>query len=270
MKISLVNDIHNEFSIWNPINPDNADVLIMAGDIVPITLLKDPNKGTTHIRFFEKCAELYKHVIYVGGNHEFYHGDLATSFNDAKNYLNHIDNIHLLDNELLELDDVVFFGGVMWTDCNKEDPMTMLQLTQSMNDYHCIKNSAKKSTYGYQDILDPQDTVEEFKRFKRFLIKNLSLYNDKKCVVVTHHSPSFRSIPEQYKYDYEMNGGYASNMDDFILNRPYIKYWVYGHSHSPTEFQIGDTVVLNNARGYVGHERLDDVLDPYLPKTFEV
>lgn len=270
MKIDLISDVHLEFGLYRPSNPSKADVLIMAGDIVPVVSFKDPNKGQKYIHFFEQCANLYNHVIYILGNHEFYHGDLATSFNDAGNQLKHVNNLYLLNNNVFEVDDVVFFGGTMWTDCNREDPMTMLHLTQSMNDYHCIKNSAKKSTYGYQDILDPQDTVEEFKLFKKFLTKNLPLYKDKKCVVVTHHAPSYRCIPDQYKYDYEMNGGYASNMDDFILNRSYIKYWVYGHSHTPTEFQIGDTTVLNNARGYVGHERLDDVLDPYLPKTFEI
>ena len=267
MKIDVVSDLHLEFAIWNPVNPNNADVLILAGDVIPIKLLDYKEKG--YVTFFEKCAKLYKDVIYIFGNHEFYHGDLDTSLYDAKEHLKHIDNLHLLNNEVIQIDDVAFFCGTMWTDCNKEDPMTMLSLTRSMNDYSCIRNSAKASAYGYQDIIDPADTVAEHKIFKKFLIKNLPLYKDQKCIVVTHHAPSFRAVPEQYKYDYEMNGGYVSDMDAFILNRPYIKYWIYGHSHSPMEFKIGDTTVLNNARGYVGHERLDDALDPYLPKTVD-
>ena len=270
MKISLVNDCHNEFQIWSVVNPDNADVLVLAGDIVPVHLLKDPKDGEKHTKFFEDCGKLYKDVIYIFGNHELYFNDLATAFDVTKEHLKHISNLHLVNNEVVEINDVAFFCGTMWSDANREDPMTMLTLTQSMNDYRYIKNTAKKSHYSYDDIIDPEDTVAEFKLFKKFLIKTMPLYQDKKCVVVSHHAPTFRAIPEEYKRDYHLNGGFASNLDELILNRPFIKYWLYGHSHSPKQFCIGETTLINNARGYVGYERGPNNIDPYLPKTIEV
>jgi predicted phosphodiesterase len=34
MKIALTSDIHLEFGDWYPVNPENADVLILGGDIM--------------------------------------------------------------------------------------------------------------------------------------------------------------------------------------------------------------------------------------------
>jgi predicted phosphodiesterase len=268
MKIDVVSDVHLEFGTYVPSNPNNSDVLVMAGDIVPIHLLKDNRK---FIEYFEQCANLYKHIIYVFGNHEYYNGDIRLEFDNAKNLLGHIENLQIVNNEVVEIDDVNFFCGTMWTDCNKEDPITMLQLIQSMNDYHVIKDCSKAAMYGGIDYLTPEDTVLEFKLFKTFLTKALNSRNsDKKCIVVTHHLPSLKAVPEEYRRDYHMNGGYMANMEEFIMFRPYIKVWIYGHTHTPAEFKIGETTLINNARGYVKYERASDKYEPYLPKTIEV
>ena len=74
----------------------------------------------------------------------------------------------------------------------------------------------------------------------------------------------------EYKREYHLNGAYASDLDQFILNRPRIRAWVSGHIHHPFDFYIGNTRLLNNARGYVGSERGNQKEDPYYPKTFEV
>ena len=267
MKIDVTSDVHLEFGLYIPSNPNKSDVLILAGDVVPINLLADNKK---YITYFEQCAKLYKHVIYIFGNHEYYHGDISLEFFNAKTLLGHIENLYIVNNEVVTINDVKFVCGTMWTDCNKEDPITMFNLLQSMNDFRVIKNSAKASMYGSSEYLMPEDIVVEHKVFKRFAINALSEIGNSKCVVVTHHSPTFRSVPEEYRREYHMNGGYASNMDEFIILRPYLKYWIYGHTHSPNEFTVGETTVINNARGYVKYERGSDKDEPYLPKTIEV
>lgn len=269
MKIDVVSDCHLEFGTYIPSNPNKSDVLIMAGDIVPIYLLDLDKK---YIEYFEQCANLYSKVIYIFGNHEYYNGDIRLEFDSAKKHLSHIPNLSIVNNEVVEIDDVQFYCGTMWTDCNKEDPITMLQLLQSMNDYRTIKDCSKASMYGGVDYLTPEDTVLEHKLFKNFLIKALNNRgnSDKKCVVVTHHSPTVKSIPESYRRDYHTNGGYVTNMDEFIAFRPYIKVWIYGHTHTPNEFMVGETTMINNARGYEKYERGSDKDEPYLPKTIEV
>jgi hypothetical protein len=64
------------------------------------------------------------------------------------------------------------------------------------------------------------------------------------------------SITEQYRDDRELNGGYASDLSEFILEHPQIKIWCHGHVHSTHSYFIGDTQILANPRGYLGHEKI--------------
>ena len=76
----------------------------------------------------------------------------------------------------------------------------------------------------------------------------------KKYVVVGHHAPSFSSISAQYQGQTIMNGGYASDLSDFILDHPQIKLWTHGHMHQCFDYMIGSTRVVCNPRGYEGYE----------------
>ena len=45
-------------------------------------------------------------------------------------------------------------------------------------------------------------------------------------------------------------------MTNLIMdNDKKIKYWIHGHTHDACDYMIGDTRVLCNPRGYIGHER---------------
>ena len=83
MKIQLASDVHLEFG---PISFDNhgADVLVLSGDICVAADLKALNdvdvfdrfgRSATIHTFFQECCARFKHVIYIMGNHEHYHGD---------------------------------------------------------------------------------------------------------------------------------------------------------------------------------------------------
>ena len=79
-----------------------------------------------------------------------------------------------------------------------------------------------------------------------------------KYVVVGHHSPSRLSTHPKYAHDVLMNGGYSSNLDDFITERPQIKVWVHGHTHHDFDYMIGETRIVCNPRGYIGYEACAD------------
>jgi hypothetical protein len=51
-----------------------------------------------------------------------------------------------------------------------------------------------------------------------------------------------------------MNGGYSSDLDEFIENHPEIKLWTHGHTHHPFDYVIGETRIVCNPRGYINHE----------------
>jgi predicted phosphodiesterase len=267
MKIDLIDDVHLEFGDWNPVNPENSDVLVMAGDII---LIKDYAK---HKLFFEQVSKLYKNVIYVCGNHSHYHNNILTSLSDLRNHLKYLPNIHILEKQSIEIEDIVFIGGTLWTDANKEDPITMMTLMGAMNDYRVIINGIDEFHSPYSNekkIFQPQDSVKDHKECLAYFRKELGKHKDEKCIVVSHHAPSFSCVNEIYRSDYHMNGGYASGLDQFILNRSQIKVWVHGHVHTPVDFYRGTTRILSNPRGYVGIERGSNDQDPYLPVTFEI
>ena len=55
-----------------------------------------------------------------------------------------------------------------------------------------------------------------------------------------------------------MNGGYASDLSELILDNPQIKLWTAGHMHHSYRYHIGDTLVACNPRGYIGYETCAD------------
>ena len=66
MKIHILNDLHIEFGAFEP-PPTDADVVVLAGDI---------GVGLEGLHWAQSCFS-DKPVIYVPGNHEFYHHDIA-------------------------------------------------------------------------------------------------------------------------------------------------------------------------------------------------
>ena len=60
-----------------------------------------------------------------------------------------------------------------------------------------------------------------------------------------------------------MNGGYSSNLEEFILDRPQIISWHHGHTHDPFNYMIGSTRILCNPRGYFGYEAVADQFKPW-------
>jgi hypothetical protein len=59
-----------------------------------------------------------------------------------------------------------------------------------------------------------------------------------------------------------MNGGYSSDLEQFILDYPQIKVWTHGHTHDTFDYMIGQCRVICNPRGYVGYEERAQEFDP--------
>ncbi len=156
MKIAICSDLHLEFGDINLQNTDNADVLILGGDICVASDIGKPDsnnfmegaKSNRITDFFKRCSFQFPHVIFIMGNHEHYHGDFATSGNKLKSLLesNMLSNVYLLDKEIKIIDDVTFVGGTLWTDMNKEDSLTMFHVSRRMNDFQCVKNGVRMVT----------------------------------------------------------------------------------------------------------------------------
>lgn len=227
-------------------------------------------------KFITQCCERFPHVIYVAGNHESYHGDFAKTYSSLRDSFKDLKNLHILDKEYVIIDDVLFFGGTLWTDMNREDPITMFQVRDMLNDYQYVKNSNTMVSYRIE-LPDPDnpgktitkfkervgslttaDTVKDHNLFKQRLDEVMEEHPELPVVVVGHHAPSKQSTHPRYAGEYIMNGAYSSDMDEWIMDRPRIKLWTHGHTHEPFDYAVGVTRVVCNPRGYTRYEAIAD------------
>ena len=291
IKIAICSDVHLEFGDINLQNTENADILILSGDIMVASDLGKPDphnfmeggRSTRFVDFFKRCSFQFPHVIYVMGNHEHYHGDFATSATKIREMLkaNNLDNVHFLDNEVWDYGtDYRFVGGTLWTDMNKEDPLTLHEISRMMNDFRIVDNSNREVSYRTFDesgnakfktrpaIFSPQDAVEDHKAMLSVLNKTLEDTPPwTSVIVVGHHAPSKQSTHPRYKDETLMNGGYSSDLSDFILDHPEIKLWTHGHTHEDFDYMIASTRIVCNPRGYINYE---DRADRFELKVVEV
>jgi len=265
MKIKLVSDLHLEFSDCNIQNDQDYDVLILGGDIMVAQDLHDhpemdygmysnvnleglgrrQRKAQAYRDFLKRCSFQFPHVVYIMGNHEFYHGKFFDGIEYMRDEVAKYPNVYMLENDTKVIDDVVFVGATLWTDMNKGDPLTMHAIEGMMNDFKIIRND--KRSYA---TMSARDVASSHARTLKYFELVLNENKDKKCVVVGHHSPSFQSCHPMYGNDTLMNGGYHSDLSEFILDHPQIVLWTHGHTHHPFDYKIGETRVVCNPRGY--------------------
>ncbi len=265
MKITLASDLHLEFSdCYDLKNENNADVLILGGDIMIAEDLHDhphvpsiyeygsfaelgrkQKRVQTFRDFLTRMSNLFPHVVYVAGNHEFYHGKWVKGIQYLRDECAKFPNVHFLERDSVKIDDVTFIGGTLWTDMNKHDPLTLHAVRDMMNDFRIIKNDEK----GYTN-LKPADTVVRHRETLAYIKTVIAEKHDEKFVVVGHHSPSHQSVHPQYAHETLMNGAYHSDLSEFILDHPQIKLWTHGHTHHCFDYMVGETRVVCNPRGY--------------------
>jgi len=298
MKIALASDVHLEFGPITLANTEGADVLVLAGDICVAQHFTDGKPTYRQVmarefrEFFEHVCQEFPHVVYIMGNHEHYEGDVAHTYSILKEHLDY-GNLHILEKETWSHQGHTFVCGTLWTDMNCEDSLTLMHTKGAMNDFRGVMNSNRKvvrrvpvymknslwtedGKNGGQYIKDakgnlvpngekfieeparwsPEDSVEDHKQMLGYI--DIVTREPGSYIVVGHHAPSSQSVAEWYKGDTIMNGAFRSDLEEFIMDRPQIRYWLHGHMHNNSNYWIGETRVVCNPRGYVGHESIAD------------
>ena len=273
MKIAVCSDLHLEFQDLILKNDENAEVLILSGDIMiaedlhnhkhfdynpytPGALADLGRRQQTALRFrdfLKRCSFQFPHVIYIAGNHEFYHGRWKASLDHLREECAQFSNIYFLENDIKILGDFTFIGCTLWTDMNKGDPLTLHAINDMMNDFKIIRNDE----HGYTK-LRPAHAMYRHQQSLGYIKSIVQGKHDEKFVVVGHHAPSKQSTHPKYQKDVLMNGGYSSDLSDFILDHPQIKLWTHGHTHDPFDYMIGSTRIVCNPRGYAGWDEMAD------------
>lgn len=235
MRIQYCSDLHLEFAQNNkylqkkPLET-NGDILILAGDIVPLHEVNFSHP------FFSLIADNYDKVFWVPGNHEYYHRDLCefgSSFDIQVR-----SNIHLTNNVVVQQENIRFVFSTLWTKLSAENEKI---IEQSVSDFACIQKKDKKLKASDYNKLH----TESLDFIKRTLTDEVE-----KTIMVTHHLPSHLcNYPPHAKSP--INEAFCVELISFV-EKCNAKFWIYGHSHfNQKPLYIGKTMLLTNQLGYV-------------------
>ena len=151
-----------------------------------------------------------------------------------KEYFQQFNNISFLNNTYENYENYCFIGTTLWSKITNPK--------YNINDIYSIPN------FNYI----------EYNRLNRLSIDFLqeALQINENCIIITHHVRSSSLINVKYKTQQMIpyNQWFYCNMDDLIK----IKYWIYGHTHTPYNVIINEIPFLCNPIGYPNENRMVD------------
>ena len=265
MKISLASDIHLEFGNLDLSKHQPSDVLILAGDIFVVRDVKEecdldlltelelrlppakPKLTSFAYEFFKKLSSLHGNIIVILGNHEYYHGLWYGTINIAASFFDQFPNIHFLNDSSVTINGVKFIGTTLWTDFNKASDSSLQLVKSKINDFRMVRNETNNGLY-----ITPEDVLVRHQMSLTFLSSELEQSSDcDKVVVISHHSPSHKSLPKTDLFDPVKLAYFVNDLDNLIEKHQNIKLWCHGHLHHKCDYTIANTRVVCNPRGYV-------------------
>jgi predicted phosphodiesterase len=244
MKLLVYSDLHLDLCpLKLQLDPDflkTIDVVVLAGDIT---------EGTRGLPWARETFP-DKAIVYVDGNHEFY-GQNWDKHVDAMRQLAREREIHYLENDAVMIGGVRFLGCALWTDFALHGADSKLEAMsaarQRMNDYKRIKISPQPEMYWQRKHrLFPAMAARRHQESRQWLEELLGQGDPQNTVVVTHHAPHLRSIPEDFA-GHPLSPCYASDLDA-LMGRA--STWIHGHIHDSVDYRVRGTRIVSNPRGY--------------------
>jgi Icc-related predicted phosphoesterase len=210
------------------------DVLVVAGDL--ITRME---RGVEWL----KARVADRPVVYISGNHEAYGTDIDRTIEKA-----HIaaagTNIHVLENDTVEIDGVTFIGCTLWTDFDLfgDVDYAMMTAAEVMNDYRKIR------IRNYELRLRPMHTLQKHKASRDFIARELRKPKTGRRVVVTHMGPHPDAVRGGFERDIS-SAAYTSDCSDLMAMA--VDAWVHGHTHETYDrMVVAGTRLVTNQKGY--------------------
>jgi len=229
MKLHILSDIHLECERFEP--PEiSANVVILAGDI---------GVGTRGIDWAKKHFDIP--VLYIPGNHEYH--DPSFSIDEHQVAMQQAckgPNVMFMDNKSTIIQGVRFIGTTLWTDLKNFESVLYCDADRIIVNYEVIKNA------GGLIHFDRDYAQSLFEQSKAWLQSQLMQPFKRKTVVMTHHAPSQKSIAPQYAGN-DWNPCFASDLEELMDD---VHLWVHGHTHSSLDYDLNNTRVVCNPRGY--------------------
>jgi predicted phosphodiesterase len=247
MKIQYFSDLHlgHEYHFRNTLTVPEAvaPIAVIAGDIWESGReFKLPIKCS----WMEQLADKFEEVIFVAGNHDYYHSDIDKMNEEYTNYAAKISNVHFLNNSHVVIGDVKFLGCTLWTDFlytnEYYEQHVRLNDLYSLNDSTCIFEDKK--------LIRPQRILDIHKESVQYLSDNI----EEGCVVVTHHGMTYKGLHEKWLPRFPdqktINHLFFSDLEWLLLEKK-PKLVISGHTHDHYDVSVGTTRIVCNPRGYV-------------------
>jgi hypothetical protein len=218
------------------------DLVVMAGDI---------HSGLRGMVYAEQVSDfLSAPVVYVAGNHEFYHQEmnrLLPAFFTAAAHTK--GRVHFLENSVATFmfgeQRLNVLGTTLWTDyeLNGHAPTSMRVAERNMNDHVFIQcNNAPMAA---------ADALLRHQKSRLWLHKTLAGLRKTepaaKSLIVTHHAPSPEVLGERTG---AIGPAYGSDMlIEFAHLNP--TGWIHGHTHYRHDSLKEGIHLVSAPRGYV-------------------
>ena len=248
MKFRIISDIHTELYksenlfVLPKTEFEEETVLLLAGDIGNVNGY-NLNKL---MQFLINVNHRFHRVLYIFGNHEYYHADMMTTRGIIQERLDYykLDKVKILDNSTYDFVDekIRIIGATLWTDCNKSDPNTIMVVNHFLNDFHVINLDEKR--FRVEDSIFLHDRAKDY-----IGIVCDQTPDDWKRILLVHHGVTYKSIHPRYAGQVQ-NAGFVSDLSNELIDWE-IDLAVHGHVHTPFDYMVGDRCrVIANPYGY--------------------
>lgn len=276
--------LFNKFSVnsTNQIDPTNSiDSINPTNSTIEVNLILAGDIGNPFMSNYEEflilCTQYYDNIFIIAGNHEFYNLNnqvhtMDQVINQIKNICSNInvtlDNsgkIYFLNNTVIKHKNIFILGTTLWSyvDSNSK------KYSEFINDYNYINEFSIRQNNQLFDNnkIWLQETLNNIKLLtdqtnqtnqtdQTDHIDQTNQTNSIKCIVITHHMPSFALVHKKFKsklYSH-MNAYFASDLD-YLITKP-VNYWIYGHTHTQSRQLLNEIEMCCNPLGYSDEKSL--------------
>jgi len=256
MRIQYCSDLHLEMNPvveYNTLLTPVAPVLALLGDI------GDPESPELQ-KFLEWCTRMWKQVLYVPGNHEFWRlkpgskKTIPSALAILRSYEKLYPNLMILwRGKVYSEDGIIVLGTPLWS--RPAEGVIPHEHERAWVDNDRTFDAQTLSTLHQEDL--------------NWIKKEINAARGTMVVMLTHYAPSLLLINRNW-IERPESTLYASDLD--ILIRPPIVAWACGHIHQSIEWlkgwesatgETGVVLLITNPRGYPRDEsgfRTDAVL----------
>ncbi len=234
MKLHVTSDLHFDHykdygdSIIKSLDPTGIDALIIAGDLMD----GSHDQISERTNAIKRLCQLYPYVFMVMGNHDYYGSSFADVAKQNKEYQELFPNLIVLEpgvNYIHEESGLKLAGGTLWY----RDTEDLRLLKGEWPDFRFIK-------YDKTHIFKDND------KFRSHLSDLEPPYRPD--IVISHMVPSPLGIHPKYKND-PYNCFFMSD-ETALIEKVQPRLWLFGHTHHPFDFKIGNTRMYCNPGTY--------------------